>query len=374
MDCLYSGFKLFKDYVIYGIFDKSISPRDVEKWIGPPPGSNLPFPEIVKMERIKKPARKKDTNEIVYEEKDGKKFPKLEDTDLFKFRCRTTEVPDKAVFWGVIVEINPFIDKPRRCNHCQRFGHIEKFCKNKSKEKICGRCSQLGHDHKTCKEKTAKCINCVRNNIKEDYHEVFSKDCPVFMLQKEIKTVMAYHNVSQKEATEILEKNNGSNPPVKKSFADATKSNLVDLVRTANAEKTKKKEILRERKRERATEKRKKERVNAADTMQDDTLTNVSSFTTQPETDPITSEDPLEDHQSKRRKKNDEDEEQSFTSEYQKNTDNDFDSMNKYDEDIEMCSPCVHGNETSLEQCNNLASKNGKGDGTMQDGRFTTYE
>lgn len=49
-----------------------------------------------------------------------------------------------------------------RCYNCNKYGHIQKECKDK---KTCAKCTG-DHDVKECKEKILKCINCVESNKK----------------------------------------------------------------------------------------------------------------------------------------------------------------------------------------------------------------
>lgn len=233
------NFKLFKDFVVYGIFDKEATPDEVMEWLHSAPGTDEPFPEILKAERIKRVDREKTEDgrgKIIYEDKgNGRSAPRLVDSHLFKIRCKTTKVPSRAVFCGVIVDVTPFVDRPRRCNHCQRFGHIARFCKSSKKPVICGKCAQSGHDSPSCVSDKPECINCKRNGLEDTAHAVFDRRCPILITNQKIKEVIAYHNVDNKKAKEILETNGGRNPPVeKKTFAEVViKSDLALLVKNA---------------------------------------------------------------------------------------------------------------------------------------------
>lgn len=49
-----------------------------------------------------------------------------------------------------------------RCYHCNKFGHLQKECKDKQ---ICAKCTGE-HDSRECQEVNVKCINCIVSNQK----------------------------------------------------------------------------------------------------------------------------------------------------------------------------------------------------------------
>lgn len=65
--------------------------------------------------------------------------------------------------------------KPRlvKCNRCQKFGHIQRYCY--AKEPKCGKCSKSDHETKDCTITSGfKCAHCNGN------HETASKQCKVW--------------------------------------------------------------------------------------------------------------------------------------------------------------------------------------------------
>ena len=77
--------------------------------------------------------------------------------------------PVKINFRRYFVEV--FTPKPKviKCNLCQLFGHVTKWCRNQKNPK-CGKCSEK-HETKTCtvEEQNYKCAHCSQNHITGSY-------------------------------------------------------------------------------------------------------------------------------------------------------------------------------------------------------------
>lgn len=252
--------RLFKDFSIRGIDDPSVTEEEVRSFLRSPPGWDQAFPEIVKVERIKRVKKEFVDGKLkpCFVVVDGKKIPQLENTNLFKVRLKTNGVPDRASMWGVLVNLHPFIDKPRRCAHCQRFGHIARFCKNKNRDAVCGNCGAFGHIADDCKDTNPCCINCKRNKLDDTNHPAFDNNCPTYLFQREVKAVMASHSVDQHLAIKMLNEHNGKNPPKKRTYAEAVQIDYKNLITIVNAEKAAKKSKLEEQRKTRAEIKKKK--------------------------------------------------------------------------------------------------------------------
>lgn len=83
-----------------------------------------------------------------------------------------------------------------QCYNCFKFGHLKVFfCTGSTK---CIRCSEESHE--LC-DKSIKCRNC------KDEHRSTNKKCPVYGVNKEIKLIMGYNNVSFIEAKNMLFEN-----------------------------------------------------------------------------------------------------------------------------------------------------------------------
>ena len=64
-----------------------------------------------------------------------------------------------------------------QCFKCYRFNHYADKCKFSP---VCGKCSSTSHKTSECPSTASKCINCVRNNHKDDAHPAYSQKCPFF--------------------------------------------------------------------------------------------------------------------------------------------------------------------------------------------------
>ena len=60
-----------------------------------------------------------------------------------------------------------------KCNRCQAYGHIHRFCR--AKEPKCGKCSETDHETMKCAKTSGfKCAHCSGN------HVTASEACPVY--------------------------------------------------------------------------------------------------------------------------------------------------------------------------------------------------
>nr|BDT62484.1 MAG: hypothetical protein [Melicertus latisulcatus pemonivirus] len=81
-------------------------------------------------------------------------------TGLYFLTFSTPKIPSTVKIGFEIVQVRPYIHKPKRCNRCQKFGHTSFRCIDKDTDKFtCGKCTGP-HDTTTCTEKTLKCANC----------------------------------------------------------------------------------------------------------------------------------------------------------------------------------------------------------------------
>ena len=108
---------------------------------------------------------------------------------------------------------------PTRCFQCQKFGHGKTSCRN---QLTCSKCAEKGHSGLEC-TKEPKCVNC------EGAHESSSKECPVWIKEKNIQKIKVEENISYFDARRKVSSDSSiksSSDPM--SYAGKTKSNIVD--------------------------------------------------------------------------------------------------------------------------------------------------
>lgn len=114
-------------------------------------------------------------------------------------------------------EVIPYIYRVTQCMKCLRFGHVVAQCK--STEKLCKTCGKPVHEE-VCEEGTRTCRNCSATD-----HDALSKNCPIYIREKSIKSKMAECNITYRDAKNIIENPN--------SFANIARQNkfgsLADL-------------------------------------------------------------------------------------------------------------------------------------------------
>ena len=81
-------------------------------------------------------------------------------------------INDKITIGSQRYLVVEFVKKSRvvKCNKCQGWGHIHRYCKNDAK---CGKCSEK-HETNTCNATSFKCCHC------QGPHRAGSSECKVF--------------------------------------------------------------------------------------------------------------------------------------------------------------------------------------------------
>jgi hypothetical protein len=141
----------------------------------------------------------------------SKRSGSLKPTPVFIFSF-ATPIPPKSIIAGYNhLDVRPYVSRPLRCYKCQRFGHSQNSCNNKS---LCADCAQESHGTLPCQSEK-KCVNCKGN------HSSSSIDCPKWKEEEAIQKLRASENISIFEARK---KYYTMLPPAfKRSFAETVK-------------------------------------------------------------------------------------------------------------------------------------------------------
>ncbi|XP_025192857.1 uncharacterized protein LOC112592911 [Melanaphis sacchari] len=110
----------------------------------------------------------------------------------------------------MIFEVMPSIRSPVQCNRCLRFGHTQKYCRSEAR---CSHCGETKHSIDSCPSTQATdpiCLHCKLPHLATD------RSCREWLLQKDIKKIMATENLSYKD-TLIFKKNKCYTPAFKYS-------------------------------------------------------------------------------------------------------------------------------------------------------------
>ena len=90
-------------------------------------------------------------------------------------------------------KIRPFVPRPRRCFHCQEFGHILDSCRRKAQglPSLCVNCGQESHGNCT---NTPRCVHCGGD------HPSSSKQCDMFRFENEVQSIRISDRLPYREA------------------------------------------------------------------------------------------------------------------------------------------------------------------------------
>ena len=115
----------------------------------------------------------------------------LIETDTLILTFDRPTLPEEVKVGYLAVRVRPHVPDPIRCFKCQSFGHVSQRCRG---EQRCGICSVGGHEAKDCPSDTPRCANC------SGAHRVWSRDCPRYRKEREIRAVMTKDKVPYREA------------------------------------------------------------------------------------------------------------------------------------------------------------------------------
>ena len=113
----------------------------------------------------------------------------LRPTNAVLLTFNKTKAPESVKFGFVNVKVDLYVPNPLRCFNCQQYGHGAKHCKGKA---TCANCGQTGHTENCPNPK--KCIHC------NGKHNANFRDCPTWVLEKNIQKEIAINRIPYREA------------------------------------------------------------------------------------------------------------------------------------------------------------------------------
>ena len=111
----------------------------------------------------------------------------------------TFETPQRA--WNILFYTKQHIPRPLRCFKCNRYGHVENYCRGKLRFSICSG----EHKYSECSAAASKCPNCGGS------HSANEKICPRYQRETEILKLKTVANLSYADACK--EFRTSRNPP-----------------------------------------------------------------------------------------------------------------------------------------------------------------
>ena len=114
-------------------------------------------------------------------------------THSYVFTFNLSYLPAAVKIYHLYLPLRTYIDNPRKCPQCQRYGHSKKNCNN---DAICYKCSMALSDttHTTPCVRPPRCYHC------RDKHPTSFKGCPEYKRQEKILHVSALDHVTLYEA------------------------------------------------------------------------------------------------------------------------------------------------------------------------------
>lgn len=178
-------------------------------------------PEILKMTDLEIVENLKDQNvHEVYRFKKRNSLKDLVDTGLFTITFQGNRTPQYIKIAYLNIQVSTYYPNPMQCNHCFKFGHILKKCKNISEKTACIKCGS-NTDHEEC---DFSCVNC------NEQHSNKYRGCAIFKKEKAIIKLKIDHNLSFAEARRRFNANRGAS-----TFAEAAdRGELAHTVETLN--------------------------------------------------------------------------------------------------------------------------------------------
>ncbi|KAG0420096.1 hypothetical protein HPB47_003681 [Ixodes persulcatus] len=109
---------------------------------------------------------------------------RLGKTEAVKLVFSSRTSPEYVFVGHTRYSVLSYLEKPRQCPKCNRFGHLASTCSKMQ------RCSRCGGEHvvSECEAKQPRCLNCKRG------HDAPSRNCPAYKAGKQITNYRSSNN------------------------------------------------------------------------------------------------------------------------------------------------------------------------------------
>ena len=118
-------------------------------------------------------------------------------TQTVKITFHSQTLPERLFIYGATASLEPYIQPILQCRNCLNYGHLTKFCRQRT---FCVKCSGQ-HTEDECTTTELKCKHC---SLK---HRATDKQCPTYILQTKISHLMSQNNIPFHEAREVYQGN-----------------------------------------------------------------------------------------------------------------------------------------------------------------------
>lgn len=166
---------------------------------------------------------------------DNGKYIKVK-SNKYKLYFKSRNIPHRVSLHYKIFSLEPYVQKVKRCNICQRFGHVAIQCRNRNSP-ICAKCAKPGHSESACNQlDLIRCVNCIRHKIDDYFHKASDFRCPVFRWEKNTKILMARTGKNSPDCKKLLHENNGNIKVILSNLNNQVnnQANLEDFVIASN--------------------------------------------------------------------------------------------------------------------------------------------
>lgn len=122
------------------------------------------------------------------------------DSTCIRIGFKSSFLPPCILGYGTRFEIEQYTFPVTQCSGCWKFGHLLRACPTKK-----AKCPKCGGGHPNCETTNYKCLNC------NGPHMSLDKECPMFLKETEIRSIMARENCTYKKALDVFVKNQSEN-------------------------------------------------------------------------------------------------------------------------------------------------------------------